>query len=91
MIPLLMKMKVKGKEKRGVNLWIPIFLIWILLFLLMILFLPFVLLASLVLWRQGFGKVLLFLYPMVFILLFYLAGLKLDIESKDSKIFFDFI
>jgi hypothetical protein len=28
---------------------------------------------------------------MVFVLLFYLSGLKLDIESKNSKIFFNFI
>lgn len=91
MIPLIMKLRTQGRGKKGVNLWIPVFLVWILLLLLMILLLPIVLLAGLISWKQGFGKMLFLLYPMIFVLLFHLSGLKLDIESKNSKVFFNFI
>jgi len=91
MIPLVMRLKVREKGKKGVNLWIPIILAWILLLLLMILLLPVVLLVGLILWKQGYGKVLLLFYPRFFVLLFSMSGLKIDVESKNSKIFFNFI
>lgn len=91
MIPMVMRMTIQGKEKRRVNLWIPVILIWILLLALMLMMLPFVLLAGLILWKQGYGKALFLIVPMLFVLIFSMSGLKLDIESEHSKIFFNFI
>ena len=66
MMPMLMRLKVRPRDKKGVSLWLPVILAWILLWALMILIFPLMLLAALVTWRRGPGIMLLFIYPMLF-------------------------
>jgi uncharacterized membrane protein YhaH (DUF805 family) len=91
MIPIFLKLHVRGKTGRGFNLWFPVVLIWIVLLFFMVVFLPLVVIAAIFTWRIGYGKSLLMFYPCFFYLLFQLSGLKLDIESKKEKIFLNFV
>lgn len=48
MIPLLLKVRIGGAGRRGVPLWVPLFLGWLLLLPLALLLLPLFLVGSLI-------------------------------------------
>ncbi len=83
--PLSMKIRVAEAGKTKFRLWFPVILVWLLLLVLAIILFPFILLASLILWRQGTGKKLLMFGPMFFYLLSTLHGLNIQTESIDSQ------
>ena len=85
MIPIFMRMKIKKKEKRGVRLFIPIILVWILLLALLIVILPFFLIAAVLTIPAGIGFRILFFYPLLFSLLCSLSGLAVHIENPKKQ------
>jgi hypothetical protein len=91
MLPMFLKMHIRERGKKGVRLWIPVFLVWILLFALMLVLLPLVLLASLLTIWKGPGLALLLFYPMVWAVLWSLSSLYVDVENSSHKILFTFI
>jgi len=82
MFPVWMRLKIRPERRRGVSLWFPVILVWVLLWALMLVLLPFVLLAALVTLRRGPGLVLLAVYPLLFSVLWNLSGLH--IEARDA-------
>ena len=48
MIPLLLTVRIGGAGRRGVPLWVPLFLVWLLLLPLALLLLPLFLVGSLI-------------------------------------------
>jgi len=68
------------------NLWLPIFLIWILLLALLILVSPILLVIGLVAWIRGYGRTFLCIFPMIFAVLWAMSGLRIHIEDRDKKI-----
>lgn len=91
MIPIFLKLNVRSKNGKGVNLWLPVILAWILLLFFLVLLLPLVALAAIFTWKSGYGKSMIMFYPRFGTLLFHLSGLKLDIESDRQKIYLDFV
>ncbi|OGH05737.1 MAG: hypothetical protein A2W22_02055 [Candidatus Levybacteria bacterium RBG_16_35_11] len=91
MIPLLLRIRVRNEDHRGVNLWLPLFLLWLIVLPLLVALLPLVLLAALILWPSGKGKVLLYGYVMIFGLIGYMSGLKIDIRSRSNNIYINLI
>ena len=87
MIPLILKLCIKKKDRRGINLWLPLLLIWLIALPLLLIFSPVFLLAALILWPTGKGKYILFLYFIIFNLIWHMSGLRIDIESKDSTVY----
>jgi len=87
----MMRLEVSKKENRGVRLWVPVFLAWILLLALMLVLSPIILLVALLSWYQGYGRSLLLLFPMLWVVIFNLSGLGLDIETKNERIFMNFL
>jgi len=83
--PLSMKIRVVEGGKNKLRLWFPVVLVWLVLLVLAIVLSPLILLASLILWRQGIGKKLLMFGPMFFYLLSTLHGLNIQTESIDSQ------
>jgi hypothetical protein len=83
--PLSMKIRVTEAGKTKLRLWFPVILVWLVLLALAIVLSPLILLASLILWRQGIGKKLLMFGPMFFCLLSTLHGLNIQTESIDSQ------
>jgi hypothetical protein len=89
MIPLMIKLNIKRKDQKGqegFNLWLPLFLIWLIALPLILLLTPIILIAALVLWPTGKGRYILFLYLAIFRLTWHMSGIKIDIQS-DKKIF----
>ena len=91
MIPLMLKLHINEKDRRGVNLWFPLFLLWIVVLPLLILVGPVVLLVSLLAWPAGKGRMILFSYLMIFKLIWHMSGLKIDVESNEKIIFINLI
>jgi hypothetical protein len=89
MIPLMIRLNIKRKDQKGqegFNLWLPLFLIWLIALPLILLLTPIILIAALVLWPTGKGRYILFLYLAIFRLTWHMSGIKIDIQS-DKKIF----
>jgi hypothetical protein len=91
MIPLLLRIRVRKEDGRGVNLWLPLFLLWLIVLPILALFAPLVLVAALILWPSGKGKLILYGYVMIFSLIGYMSGLKIDIKSRDNNIYINLI
>lgn len=87
MIPLMLHLFIKKKDRRGFNIWFPFFLVWLIALPLLLIFAPVFLLAALIIWPTGKGKYVLFLYLIIFNLIWHMSGLKIDIESKDSTVY----
>ena len=84
-IPMIMRIRVQEAEGRHVRLFIPLFLVWLLLFPLLLLAAPFILIAAAVTWRSGYGRILLGLYPLLISVIGTLSGLHIQVESPDNQ------
>jgi hypothetical protein len=83
--PLVVHLRLPNK-KGGINLWIPIFLVYPLLLAIALLLAPFVLIGSLLMWPSGWGRTVLLSGPVVCRLLWNTRGLKMDIQQKTGRI-----
>jgi len=91
MIPLTAKIIVKNKNKTVFWLWLPFFLIWIIILPLLAVIAPIIFITALLLLKSGRGKMIASAYFTVFALIGSLSGLKLDIESKENIIYINLI
>ena len=86
--PALLRVRVLDEDSR-VSLWIPLVLLWPLALALYVLFLPCIVIAAIVTWRNGWGKPILMGGPTLFRLYCDLRGLKIDVtESKESVLIY---
>ena len=86
MIPMFMKIHIYERGKTSVRLWLPMFLLWILLLAIFVILSPILLLAGLVAWIRGYGRTFIFTFPMIFAVLWAMSGLRIHIEDRDKKI-----
>jgi hypothetical protein len=91
MIPMLLKIKVPRKNKQPVSIYLPLFIVWLILIPFFILLLPILLLIVMLTWAKGYGRWVLLFFPMLFSILWNLQGLEIDVEEIDSQIYFSFI
>jgi uncharacterized membrane protein len=85
MIPLILKLNIKRKDQegqKGLDLWLPLFLIWLIALPTILLLTPIILLSALILWPAGKGRYILFLYLAIFRLTWHMSGIKIDIQSN---------
>lgn len=90
MLPLMMKLKIPREGKKPFNIYLPVFVAWILVFAVFLLCLPFILIAGIFTWHLGYGKIALAAFPMVFHLLWHMRGLKIDVEGKNETVYMSF-
>jgi hypothetical protein len=86
MIPLIMRIHIVEQNKKKVGLILPLFLAWILLLPFIIILTPFVLLAALILWHSGYGKIILGTGPALFSVISALSDLHIQVEKPDSRV-----
>ena len=91
MIPMILKIRIPRATKSSVNLYLPLFLLWILLLPFVVLTVPLILLALFIAWIKGYLKPALMFFPMVFQVLWNLHGLKVDVKDKKDEIYLSFI
>jgi hypothetical protein len=88
MIPVIMKINIRKKDKKGVKLFFPLFLLWIVLWALLIGLFPLILIIALFLWSKRYGRVLFLIYPFLFSIMWSMSGLSIMVEQKDNKLEF---
>jgi len=91
MLPMILKLGIPRAAKEPVNLYLPLFLVWILFLPFALLIIFFILIAAGLIWTSGYGRVILMMIPMIGALLWNLGGLKIDVQSEDMKIYLVFI
>jgi len=82
--PLLMRLKLVDPKNR-VNLWIPLFLVWLIAGLLALALSPLILLLVLLLWPTGWGKFLWQFGPRLYAVLCALRHLEVDVQGKGKE------
>lgn len=91
MMPMSLRLDIRGQNRRGVVLWFPAIVVWLILFALMIAALPFLLVAALATMRGKPGMRLLLVYPLVFTVINALSGLRIDVDGRGKdKVFISF-
>lgn len=81
MIPTILKLLIRGESGKRFTLWLPLFLVWIIILPLLLIPVPFVLLAALIMWPSGKGPIIFQGYLTIFKLIGCLSGLEINIGS----------
>jgi hypothetical protein len=88
--PLLMRLKIINPEHH-INLWLPLFLAWLVLGALALVLSPLIALLVILLWPLGWGEFLLLLGPYVYNCVCAARGLSVDIRKKEEIVRIYFI
>jgi len=83
--PLLMKLKIYNEE-HNIDLWLPLFLAWIILLALMIALSPLAILLIILLWGSGWSKFIARLPVYLYRLLRDLKDSRVDVRKKDENV-----
>jgi hypothetical protein len=78
--PMLMHIKIRSKGTRF-GLWLPLFLLFPIALVIFIILSPFILIAIIVLWHTGWGRLALFSLQAAFLACWSLRGLKVDVSK----------
>jgi hypothetical protein len=78
--PMLMHIKVKNKDA-NFSIWLPLFLLLPVVFVILLALSPLILIAIIILWETGWGKMAIFGLKAAFVALWYLRGLKVDVQG----------
>jgi hypothetical protein len=79
--PCLMRLKIINPEHH-INLWLPLFLAWLILGALALALSPLVAVLVIILWPLGYGEFLLLLGPFIYNCVCALRGLSIDVKNK---------
>jgi len=87
MIPTLMRLRIVEKSGKKLRLFIPLFLVWILLLPFVLVFTPFILIVALILWPSGYGRTILGVGPALFRVICSLSGLIVQAKDEENIVF----
>jgi hypothetical protein len=83
--PFLMRLKIVNQYHR-VNLWLPLFLAWIVLLALYIVLSPLIAFLVMVLWPFGWGEFLLMVGPTLYSCICAMRDLQIDIKRSEETV-----
>ena len=87
MIPMILKLRVRDNDGKRFFIWLPLFLVWIIILPLLLIPIPFVALAALIMWPSGKGPIIFHGYLAIFKLIVCLSGLEINIGSGNINFF----
>jgi len=88
--PSIMRLYIKNRN-HNINLWLPLFLVWLLLAVVFIILLPFILICAIVICCLGWGSRLQKGISALFEIFGSLRELEIDVEQENEKVFIYFI
>jgi len=88
--PLLMRIRISN-ERHHINLWLPLFLVWLILGAIMLALSPIVAVLVLIFQNFGWGEFLLMLGPVIYDFICALRELKIDVDRKNERMVVYFI
>jgi hypothetical protein len=83
--PSLMRLKIRN-ERHNINLWLPMFIGWLLLLALAIAFSPLAVILIILLWPSGWGKFILLAPVRIYGLLCDLRDMEVDIQNARETV-----
>lgn len=83
--PCLMRVRI-DKPDGKINLWLPLFIILPVVGVIMLILAPFVLVAAVILWRFGWGRLLLLAVPAIFACICAMRGLEVKVDQTQEKV-----
>ncbi len=90
MLPLILKINIKEKDNKGFRLWLPLFLIWLILLPFAIVGWVLLIVIGILATPLGHGRKFIFGPIALMRVLFSLRGLKVDVDSADDRVFVEF-
>lgn len=84
--PLLMRLRIRGKGKRGFSLWIPLLLIWPFFLFFGLLLTPFVLIAAFVFEIGNLGEI----FKQVYLVVCATRGLTVNVLDSNAEVIVQF-
>lgn len=88
--PMLMHIRVHNQDA-NFGLWLPLFLIALLVLAVFLVISPLILIALFVCYCLGWGKMAWFAIRMVFVALWNLHGLKVDVQNAKETVFISIV
>jgi hypothetical protein len=83
--PTLMRLKIRN-ERHNINLWLPMFLGWLILLVLAIAFSPLAVILIIILWPSGWGKFILTAPFHIYRILCDLQDMEVDIKNEQETV-----
>jgi hypothetical protein len=83
--PCLMRLKIINPNQH-INLWLPLFLVWLILGAIALVLSPLVAVLVILLWPFGWGEFLLLLGPYFYNCVCSVRGLSIDIRKKSEVV-----
>lgn len=91
MIPSILNLKIKKKNEKEFKIWLPLFLLWIIVVPLLLLLAPLAVILALIMLPFNKVRFVIFSYSTVFVLIWNMSGLKIDICSRNNIVFLNLI
>jgi hypothetical protein len=88
--PMLMHIKIHNKNT-NFGIWLPLFLLFPVVLVLFLILSPFILIAVIILWHKGWGKLVLFSLVAAFVACWSLKGLKVDVQEPNERVLISII
>ena len=88
--PMLLHLQIPIGEG-FIGLWLPWFLVYLLLLVLTVIAVPFLILMAIVLVPTGRSRLIILGGPYIWRLLFNMKGLHLDVQQKNRKLMMSFV
>ena len=85
MIPLIFKMRIERTNEKPFRLFIPLFLVWLVVIPLLIALSPLIMLCALILRKSELRKLFLYFYQILFSSLSSLSGLSVEFKKGENK------
>lgn len=79
------------EDTNGFRLWLPIFLVWLLVAVLLLALSPLIIVVLLALWPTGWGRLGLEIIKTAGIVMCELRGLKVDVRSRYQTVYINFV
>ncbi len=88
--PMLLHLQIPVGDS-FIGLWLPWFLVYLLLLILMVITMPFMIVLAIILIPTGKSRLFILIWPYIWRLLFNMKGLKVNIQQNNRKLMFYFV
>jgi len=85
-LPMLLRLRIQESGKQSVRIFLPLFLVWLLLLPVLFLAAAIALIAAALTWRSGRGRMLLVSIPFLISVIWNLSGLHIQVEKPDNQV-----
>lgn len=84
--PVWMRLRIHNEDTK-LGLWLPLFLLIPVVIVVFIILSPLILIATLILWPMGWGKLALMIIPVAWSLYCSIRGLRVDVQGRNETVY----